>query len=215
MLTGQSERPVCTILGDPNGADKSSVFAALDFPGRFVNADVIAHRINTASPESVSVTAGKHVLRELDELIVGRESIAYETTLSSHQSIALVQRAIEARYQVNLVFVALRDANLHVKRVAQRVEEGGHDISEAIIRRRYESSMTRLVPAVRLAHEVMIFDNSELSGPFLLMQITAGVIEINNLEEAQAFHRRIATSVGDALGVDANKVFAAARPFPP
>lgn len=147
MLTGQSERPVCTILGDPNGADKSSVFAALDFPGRFVNADVIAHRINTASPESVSVTAGKHVLRELDELIVGRESIAYETTLSSHQSIALMQRAIEARYQVNLVFVALRDANLHVKRVAQRVEEDGHDIPEAIIRRRYESSMMRLVAA--------------------------------------------------------------------
>ncbi len=47
------------------------------------------------------------------------------------------------------------------------------------------------------------------------MQITAGVIEINNLEEAQAFHRRIATSVGDALSVDASIVFAAARPFPP
>ncbi len=165
MLTGQSERPVCTIIGGPNGAGKSSVFAATDLPGRFVNADVIARQINPASPESVSVTAGKRVLRELDDLIVARESFAYETTLSSNQSIALMRRAIEAQYQVNLVFVALRDANLHVKRVAQRVEEGGHDISEAIIRRRYESSMARLVPAVRLAHEVMIFDNSELSGP--------------------------------------------------
>jgi predicted ABC-type ATPase len=209
-----AERPVCTILGGPNGSGKSSIYAALNLSGRFVNADLVARRINPIHPESVSIAAGRVVLRQLDELVVSRESFIYETTLSSHQSIDLMRRARDAGYEVNLAFIALRDADLHVERVAFRVAAGGHDIPEPSIRRRYETSLFRLVDAIRLSDGTAIFDNSEVTGPFLLIQITAGAIEINNLDETQPFHSRIASRVGEALGMEVGSVFATAKPVP-
>ena len=152
------------------------------------------------------------VLRELHEIIPSRASFVYETTLTSHQCIALMRRARAAGYEVNLAFVVLRDADLHVERVAFSVAAGGHDIPEASIRRRYETSLVRLVDAIRLCDGAAIFDNSALSGPFLLMQNS--FIEINNLDEAQAFHSLIASRVGDALGMEAGTAFAAAKPVP-
>jgi predicted ABC-type ATPase len=208
------ERPVCTLLGGPNGSDKSSIYAALNLPGRFVNADLVARRINPIHPESVSIAAGRLVLRQLDELMVSGESFVYETTLSSHQSIDLMRRAREAGYEVNLAFVALRDADLHVERVAFRVAAGGHDIPQPSIRRRYETSLARLFDAIRLSDGTAIFDNSEVSGPFLLILMTAGVIETNNFDETRAFHSRIASRVGEALGMEVGSVFAAAKPVP-
>jgi hypothetical protein len=71
-----------------------------------------------------------------------------------------------------------------------------------------------LVDAIRLSDDTTIFDNSEVSGPFLLIQITAGVVEINNLDEAQAFHCRIASRVGEALYMDTCSIFAALNTGP-
>ncbi|MEV9280674.1 hypothetical protein AB0165_29615, partial [Klebsiella variicola] len=49
----------------------------------------------------------------------------------------LMADARRTGYEVGLAFVALRAATLNVERVAQRVEKGGHDIPEPIVRRRY------------------------------------------------------------------------------
>lgn len=40
-------------------------------------------------------------------------------------------------YSVSLFFLALPDADTAIERVAERVQQGGHDIPEAIIRRRF------------------------------------------------------------------------------
>ena len=206
---------VCTILGGPNGSGKSSIYSAITPPGRFVNADVIARRIDPENPERASVAAGKQVLRDLDQLIAARHDFAYETTLSSHQSIELMRRAINANYEVGLAYVTLRSPELNVDRVAQRVSEGGHHIPEYVVRRRYDTSLARLVEAIRLAHGTMIFDNSELTGPALLVQIAMDVIEVSNLDEEQAFHGRIASVISEAIGVSKDAIFRSAKPGRP
>lgn len=206
---------VCTILAGPNGSGKSSIFEGLNSPGRFINADIEARRLNPTNPEAASFAAGKVVLRELAIAIQARESFVYETTLSSHQSVELIRRALDAGYRVELVFVALHDADLNVSRVATRVVEGGHDIPEPVIRRRYETSMARLGTAIRLVHSTMIHDNSAVSGPGLLLHIADDTIEVNNLDEAKALHVRIAAIVGEALDISPEAVFCAARPAVP
>jgi len=208
-------RAVCTILAGPNGSGKSSIFRAVSPPGRFINADIVARRLDPSNPERVSFAAGKLVLRELAKAIQFQEDFVYETTLSSHQSIELIRRALDAGYEVGLVFVALRDADLNVARVAQRVSEGGHNIPEPIIRRRYDSSMTRLGDAIRLVHGTMIYDNSSISGPELLLQIANDIIEVNSLDEAKPLHVRIAAIVGEALDTSQDAVFRAAKPGAP
>ena len=84
---------------------------------------------------------------------------------------------------------------------------GGHDIPEAVIRRRYETVLRRLPEAICTADGSILFDNSASSGPQLLMQIRADVMEVNHLDEADAFHCRLANVVGEALGMSTDAVF--------
>ncbi len=206
----ESFSAVCTILAGPNGSGKSSIFEALKPPGEFVNADVYARRINPEHPEDASLAAGKSVLRRLDELIEKRGNFVYETTLSSNQAITLMRNARQADYQVGLVFVALATADLNVLRVAGRVLQGGHDIPEDIVRRRYDSALVRLAQAIPLAHETAVYDNTERPTT-LLLRISGDVIEENNLDEAKTLHVRIADAVAQALSINVDAVFKAAR----
>lgn len=201
---------VCTILGGPNGSGKSSIYRALAPPGEFVNADVIARRMNPDDPEGASLSAGRAVLQRLDELVEQRRDFVYETTLSSNQALSLMRRARGADYEMGLVFVALASADLNVDRVAQRVSQGGHHIAEDVIRRRYEAAFGKLAQAIPLAHQTVIFDNTE-TAPVLLIRIVGDVIEENRLDEAQSLHLRICEAVAEALGIGTDEVFKAAR----
>ena len=205
-------RPTCTIIGGPNGSGKSTIYDRLELPGLFLNADVIARRLNPGRPEAASLSAGRQLLATFADVIGSREPFVYETTLSSHQSIEVMRSAQRADYEVGLVFVALGSVDLHVERVADRVSRGGHDIPEAIIRRRYEAAFRRLPEAVRIADGSIILDNTSPLGPELLIQIRAGSVEVNNLDEADLLHCRIAAAVGEGLGMSIDAVFRTAKP---
>ena len=151
------------------------------------------------------------MLRDLDDAIRSRDDFIYETTLSSHQSIELLRHARHAGYEIGLIFVALRDVELNIARVAQRALQGGHNIPEPIIRRRYHTAMMRLVDALRLVDAAVIFDNSALSHPVELLWISHGIIGANRLNASMQLHRRIAASVGAALGLDAERVLLTGR----
>jgi predicted ABC-type ATPase len=212
VRTDTTGKPVCTLIGGPNGSGKSTIYDIITFPGRFVNADLVARGINPAQPEAVSMAAGRQTLAELERLIGARESFVYETTLSSRQSVELMRKAKTANYEVGLVFVMLTSANLHIRRVAERVSRGGHHIPEDTVRRRYESALSRLPEAIRLADGATLYDNSTDTGPHLLVRIQAGVIETNNLDAADPFHRRFAEAVSEALAISTDAVFKTARP---
>ena len=65
-------------------------------------------------------------------------------------------------YEVTLLFFWLRNSKLAKKRVAQRVSEGGHNIPDEIIERRYHSGITQLITTyMDIIEKYYIFDNSE------------------------------------------------------
>ena len=106
---------ICTVIGGPNGSGKSTIFGLLN--PKVVNADVIARLINPHAPQSVDLSAAKATLERVQELLSEGRDFVFETTSSGHQPIALMERARKAGYQVGLVFVALADVDLNVKRV--------------------------------------------------------------------------------------------------
>lgn len=63
-------------------------------------------------------------------------------------------------FQVNLIYVCTSDVNIHLARVARRVELHGHGVPEADIRRRYQRSLDNLLIAAHRADLALIFDNS-------------------------------------------------------
>jgi predicted ABC-type ATPase len=197
-------RPVCRILGGTNGSGKSSLFENLNLPGPFLNADVVARGIDPDNPEGASLAAGRVIVERLRAVIGARQDFTYETTLSSHQAISLMQRAKDAGYEVGLVFVALGSADMNVDRVANRVASGGHNIPEDVIRRRYDVSLARLADAIRVADATLVYDNTAATGPSLLIRINGRRIEINALSPTPKLHVRVAAAVAEALDMSAS-----------
>lgn len=69
---------------------------------------------------------------------------------------------------MKLFFLSLSDVEIAVSRVAERVRQGGHDIPEAVIRRRFTAGLQNFDHYYRQAvNSWMIFDNSGIN-PILL-----------------------------------------------
>jgi len=81
------------------------------------------------------------MLSEIDEAVTQGESFAFETTLSG---LGYRQRIRDWRaqgYRVSLFFLRLADVETAISRVALRVRQGGHDIPEDVIRRRFAAGL--------------------------------------------------------------------------
>jgi len=141
-------RPHVVVLAGPNGAGKSTAAPRL-LRGRlgvseFVNADTVARGLSAFAPEEVAVTAGRHVLRRLEELAALRRDFAFETTLATRTLAPRLERWRRAGYAVHVVFLWLPTADLAVARVQARVRAGGHDVPEETVRRRYRRGIENL-----------------------------------------------------------------------
>lgn len=131
------------IIAGPNGAGKTT-FGREFLPHEagcpiFVNADLIAAGIAPFQPEAVAIKAGRIMLHEIEEHIAQRDSFAFETTLSGRRYAAAIPRWQTLGYHVKLFFLSLPHPDLAVARVTERVLQGGHDVPEATIRRRFRT----------------------------------------------------------------------------
>ena len=135
------DAPRVIIIAGPNGAGKTT-FAREFLPREaacpvFVNADLIAAGIAPFAPENAALRAGRLMLEELSYHFAAGISFAFETTLSGRGYLRLIKEWQAAGYQVKIIFLQLASADEAVARVAQRVKQGGHNIPEEVIRRRF------------------------------------------------------------------------------
>lgn len=133
------------IIAGPNGAGKTT-FARDFLPAeahtlRFINADLIASGLSPFNPEVAAIKAGRLMLEEIEGCVNAGESFAFETTLSGLSYLPKIKRWQQLGYQVKLWFLSLPSPDVAVKRVAARVEQGGHNIPEEVIRRRYRAGL--------------------------------------------------------------------------
>jgi len=140
-VLNMEDAPRVIIIAGPNGAGKTT-FAREFLPHEadcpvFVNADLIAAGIAPFAPENAAVRAGRLMLEELSNHFVARTSFAFETTLSGRGYLRLIEKWQAAGYRVKIIFLQLASADEAIARVAQRVKQGGHNIPEAVIRRRF------------------------------------------------------------------------------
>ena len=158
-------QPRVIIIAGPNGAGKTT-FAREFLLNEahcpiFVNADLIAAGLAPFAPETAATRAGRLMLEELTRLTAARASFAFETTLAGRGYLRLIKQWRLAGYHVGMIFLQLESPEEAIARVAQRVRQGGHDIPEALIRRRFtagrENFALRYAPAVDFW---VLYDNS-------------------------------------------------------
>ncbi len=94
------------------------------------------------------------------ELLDQGSTFTFETVMSSPDKIAFMREAQQRGYRTYLYFVATDDPAINLARVAQRVAQGGHDVPEDRVRKRYERSIGLLDEACSAADRAYVFDNS-------------------------------------------------------
>jgi predicted ABC-type ATPase len=158
-------KKTCFIVAGPNGAGKST-FAESFLPNEancfyFVNADMIAKGISPLRPENAGVEAGKILFRKIEEYSNRDITFAFESTLSGTGHLRRIESLKKNGYRIVIYYLQLASEVLAIERVRCRVREGGHNIPDADIRRRFKRSWLNFRKLYRnLADEWIVFDNS-------------------------------------------------------
>lgn len=161
------------VLAGVNGAGKSSIVGATirDKGGQYYNPDEAAREIIAANPglgqAEANAAAWEQGRRLLQRAIDERLDFTFETTLGGNTMPALLAEAAQRGLQVHVFYVGLDNADTCIERVRQRVRAGGHDISDADIRRRYRHSLINLVKLLPVLTGLRVYDNSASADPAL------------------------------------------------
>ena len=154
------------IIAGPNGAGKTT-FAREFLPNEadcqnFVNADLIAAGLSPFAPELVAFKAGRLMLEEIVAHARRGESFAFETTLSGLTYMQMIPAWRASGYVVELAFLSLPDVEMAIERVASRVRQGGHNVAEEVIRRRFAHGIKNFERYKRLVDSWQLYDNSDI-----------------------------------------------------
>jgi predicted ABC-type ATPase len=158
-------RPLIVALAGPNGAGKTTFYHAhLASSGLlFVNADVLAKELEIDAYDAAGLADSMR-----RTLLMRGESFVFETVFSDPvgEKIEFMEGAIHEGYEVVLCYIGVNNSRQSRERVAMRVSQGGHDVSDQKLRDRFPRILQNLRQAlVRLPH-VFIYDNSDLNRPY-------------------------------------------------
>ena len=135
-----TEQPELVIVGGANGAGKTTFarqFAQIE-ELTYLGADDIAFQLAPDNTASVRVTAGREFSRRLSDAIQTQQSLVIESTLSGGSLARTIEKARQQGYQITIVFVFLDSETLCLHRISERVQQGGHDVPEEDVRRRFK-----------------------------------------------------------------------------
>ena len=84
------------------------------------------------------MNVGRTAVKRLKHYIEDGVSFNQETTLCGNSILNNIAKARDNGYLIEVHYIGLFSAELAKERVAKRVADGGHGVSEAEIERRYE-----------------------------------------------------------------------------
>jgi predicted ABC-type ATPase len=174
------------IVGGSNGAGKTTF--AKEFIKEagltFLNADEIAREIDPEDQAGGKLKAGRVLFQRLEDLVAKGQSFVLESTLSGLYLKKAIARFKNEGYHVSLLYVFVDSPKLAVDRVKMRVKEGGHDVPEPDVKRRYFRSKNNFWTTYRyLADEWQLFYNGE----YITIQVACGVQDEYTIANEEAF----------------------------
>lgn len=167
-----SKAPRILMIGGPNGAGKTT-FAREFLPQEancpaFINADLIAAGLAPFAPESAAIRAGRVMLAEIGRHFAARDSFAFETTLAGRGYLRSIRLWQAAGYRVKLPLLSLQHPEQAIARVAERVRQGGHDVPEDTIRRRFHAGIANFYALYAPLVDAWVWYDNTCSEPLVL-----------------------------------------------
>ena len=159
-------RPTLYVVAGPNGCGKStftkSRFRALSV----IDPDAIARRLAPETLTDVAGAAGREAILEQRRAIKNGQSFAVETTLAGRSVLRLMKKAKAAGYRVELHFISVASVEVALARISSRVAQGGHDVPEVDVRRRFLRAEANWPKAIELSDEARRYDNTAVEQPY-------------------------------------------------
>ena len=161
------------VVSGCNGSGKSTFMRSV---GEFES-------MPTVDPDAmfVRLRSWRLVLAHLDDLIERRNDFVVETTLSGRRMMQRMRAVRASGFYIVMIFIGTSSPALNVGRIDTRTRLGGHAISVDDILRRWHSSLKNLREAARIAHKIIVLDNSSTVKRFsFVAEIVDGLVSRND-----------------------------------
>lgn len=94
------------------------------------------------------------------ELLKQKKTFTFETVMSSEDKVEFFEDAKSKNIKTYLYYVATDDPIINIKRIENRVSNGGHNVPQEKIISRYSKSLSLLKRAIKASYRSYIYDNS-------------------------------------------------------
>lgn len=182
--------PKLYVISGCNGSGKTTASYTL-LPDlldcrEFVNSDEFAKSFSPFDPGAASVTASRYMLMKINYLLEREADFAVETTLATRSLLQIVMQAKQLGYETTVLYFWLNSPELAIQRVRDRVASGGHNIPDAVVRRRYVMGLQYLFNTyIPVIDRWILADNSK--PPFqVVAEGSGGVTYIKDNEKYQS-----------------------------
>ena len=150
--------PTLYVVAGPNGSGKSTLTRTVRFRGaELIDPDAIARRMVSGTLAQAAREAVRH---RRAALVAGRTHLV-ETTLAGAGTLRHMEAARMDGYRVELHYVSLDSPDQALLRIRTRVAQGGHDVPEPDVRRRFVRSLRNLPIAIARSDEARLYDNTD------------------------------------------------------
>ena len=127
----------------------------------FINADLIAQGLSPFQPDKMAIKAGRLMIQHINECVRRHESFAFETTLSGKGYVKKIMDWKAQQYNIIIYYHKIPTVEFAIERVKLRVSQGGHNVPEQDIIRRFERSWINFEQIYKpLADSWIVFDTS-------------------------------------------------------
>lgn len=188
------------IIAGANGSGKSTLAKILlkEKQLEFLNADDIAKEIAPNAMNNVPISAGKVYFQRLNLYFKNNKSFAVETTLSGKNTLKIIEQAKKQNYTIILIYSFLNNCTSCINRVRKRVQNGGHNVPEQDITRRYYKSIYNFWNKYQfLVDEWTIFYNGYDYAPIIIANGNKNNIKISNSAMYNEFQDIIKLAKGE------------------
>ena len=167
-------RPELTIIAVPNGAGKSRLcpfyVKAKSFDGDKLMLDL--RRDHPDWPDHwVSGTVASQLEKLKTEALELHKDFAFETNFSSNMVLRMIEDFRTAGFKISLCYFGLNNEDESVSRVIHRVQTGGHDVADDIIRFNFHEGLKNVQQHLRLFDNITFIDGNSSYGYIVALYI--------------------------------------------
>ena len=176
--------PTFWLIAGPNGVGKTTYamrhLRAVSGSINFVNLDEIARGLSPLDPSAAQMEAARIALSRARFFMRERATFAMETTLSGQSHLHLLGEAAQAGLSTAMLYFSVRDPAICLERVARRVAEGGRDVPEPVVRRRFARRLANLPAHARVCDLWRVYESS---GPRPALALEGGTSGLRYRDE--------------------------------